>query len=161
MPSFDTKDPATHRVGGLLAERLRSKGWSIRDAAEYLGVSRQRLYTAFKDPDRARLWECAVAGLPECTQEIQRQLKAERQSKPRPPPRPRVVAPEFEVGDEVMATKYAGIAEEGESGSVAGLRGEKDKLEILVRMPDGEDWFPQKLFHQHFATTGINLISSK
>ncbi len=42
--------PATavkKRAGGLLAEKLRQKGWSITSAALYLGVSRQRLYSVW------------------------------------------------------------------------------------------------------------------
>lgn len=143
------------RAGGLLAARLREKGWSIRDAADYLGVSRQRLYSVFEDPGRARLWDCAVAGIPQCTQEISQELKALRKNRVKPP-RTHFNAPEFEIGDEVMATRYAGIADEGEAGLIAGLRGQNAELEILVRMPDGEDWFPKADFHDYFATTGLN-----
>lgn len=144
------------RAGGFLAARLRDKGWSIRDAADYLGVSRQRLYTAFDDPNRARLWECAIQGMPACTAVLKGELKALRLKKPRPAPRVTLQAPAFEVGDEVVVTKYAGIAEEDEAGFIAGLRGAKDQQEILVSMPGGEDWFPLADFHAHFATTGLN-----
>ena len=147
---------ATKRSAGLLATRLRDKGWSIKDAAQYLGVSRQRLYTVFDDPSRARLWECAIAGIPACTTEIKAALKADRDRKPRPPPRVRLVGSEFEVGDEVMATKHAGIGDEGMTGVILALRGEKASLQLLIRMDDGEDWFPLKDFHDFFATTGLN-----
>lgn len=45
-----------------------------------------------------------------------------------------------------MASKYAGIAEEGHEGFIAALRGQQKDLQILVRMPAGEDWFPVKDF---------------
>ncbi|MFC7462045.1 hypothetical protein [Hydrogenophaga defluvii] len=144
------------RSAGPLPTRLRDKGWSIKDAAQFLGVSRQRLYTVFEDPDRARLWECAIAGIPDCSDEIKATLKAERDRKPRLQPRVRIVGPEFEVGDEVMATKHAGIGDEGETGVIVSIRGNKATLQLLVRMADGEDWFPRKDFHEFFATTGVN-----
>lgn len=143
------------RAGGFLATRLRDKGWNIRDAAEYLGVSRQRLYDVFGDPGRARLWECAIAGMPECTAEIVQALKEARSKRPKPVPREKITAVGFEVGDVVMATKHAGICEEDVQGWIAGLRGSGSSLEILVRVPDDEDWFPEKLFHEFFATTGL------
>ena len=147
--------------GEPLAQILRNKGWSVRDAAEFLGVSRQRLYSVFADTNRARLWSCAVAGMPQCSPEIKAALKARRKAvaKPKPsrPPRPTAPPrPEFEVGDGVMASKYAGIAEEGHEGFIAALRGQQKDLQILVRMPAGEDWFPVKDFHEFFATTGLN-----
>lgn len=141
-------------VGGVLAARLRGKGWSVRDAADYLGVSRQRLYSVFADPGRVRLWECAIAGMPACTPEIAKALKEERRKKPKPLPRPKIEAPAFEVGDVVVAVTYAGIAEEDEEGWIAGIRGQKDSLELLVKMPDGEDWFPIDDFHDLFMTNG-------
>ncbi len=143
------------RAGGFLATRLRDKGWNIRDAAEYLGVSRQRLYDVFGDPGRARLWECAIAGMPECTAEIVQALKEARSKRPKPVPRVKIPTTEFEAGDLVMATKHAGICDEGMEGWIAGLRGGGSSLEILVRVPDDEDWFPEKLFHEFFATTGL------
>ena len=71
--------PATavkKRAGGLLAEKLRQKGWSITSAALYLGVSRQRLYSVFADPGRARLWSCAVEGIPHFSPQIAELLKS-------------------------------------------------------------------------------------
>lgn len=142
-------------VGGYLAARLRENGWSVRDAADYLGVSRQRLYSVFADPRRARLWECAVAGLPVCTDEIKLALKTERDRKPKPLPRVKIKAPGMEVNDIVICSKYAGIAEEGEEGWIAGLTGKKDALKVMVKMPGGEDWFPLKDFHEYFVTNGL------
>ena len=80
-----------------------------------------------------------------------------RARRPKAAPRPVVHVEEFEVGDVVMCTKHAGIAEEDVEGHIAGLRGKDASLEMLVVMPDGEDWFPRNLFHGHFATTGLNL----
>ena len=142
------------RAGGLLAAKLRHKGWSISSAALYLGVSRQRLYMVFDDPGRARLWDCAIEGLPEFTPQIAEALRAQR---PKVVPKPAVHIEEFEVGDVLMCTKYAGIAEEDARGHIAQLRGSGATLEILVVMPDGQDWFPRALFYEHFATTGLNL----
>ena len=80
-PSSTQPTLQSTKKGGFLAERLRTKGWSIRDAAQYLGVSRQRLYTVFEDPGRARLWECAIAGIPQCTQQIKEELRTARAAK--------------------------------------------------------------------------------
>lgn len=147
---------AKQRAGGHLANKLRQKGWSITNAALYLGVSRQRLYSVFADPGRARLWECAIQGMPEFTQ-VAESLQSLRAQRPRQTQKPSAQVDEFEVGDEVMCTKYAGIAEEDAQGHIAGLRGSDSKLEILVAMPDDSDWFPRSLFYEHFATTGLNI----
>lgn len=151
----------TEPHGTPLAQILRDKGWSVRDAADYLGVSRQRLYSVFADPNRVRLWACAIAGMPPCSPEIKGALSSNRKAKamPRPSPSPRPalqMRPEFEVGDVVVATKYAGIADEGGEGTIAAMRGHKASLELLVQAPDGEDWFLVKDFHAFFATTGRN-----
>ena len=42
-------------------------------------------------------------------------------------------------------------------GHIAGPWGSDASLEILVVMPDGQDWFPRALFYDHFATTGLNI----
>lgn len=145
------------RAGGLLAAKLRDKGWSISSAALYLGVSRQRLYAVFANPAHARLWDCAIAGIPQFTQQIAETLQALRAQRPKAAPKPVVQVEEFEVGDVLTCTKYAGIAEEDDQGHIAQLRGSDAKLEILVSMPDGQDWFPRTLFYDHFATTGLNI----
>lgn len=144
-----------------LAQTLRDKGWSVRDAAEYLGVSRQRLYSVFADPNRVRLWSCAIAGIPLCSPDIKAALstrrKAKAKARPSPPPRPVFqMRPEFEVGDEVMATKHAGIADEGQEGTIVAIRGPQASLELLVQTSEGEDWFQVGDFHNFFATTGRN-----
>lgn len=142
-------------AGPPLPAQLRQKGWSIRDAADYLGVSRQRLYSVFADPCRARLWECAVAGIPACTAEMAQALKEARRARPRPVSRAKPAEPPaFEIGDGVIAVDYTGIAEEGEEGWIGGIRGAKDRLELLVRMPRGEDWFGLADFGEVFMTNG-------
>mgnify|MGYP001074140143 CR=1 FL=1 len=151
-----TTERSKSRAGGVLAARLRAKGWTISSAALYLGVSRQRLYDVFSDPARARLWECAVAGIPERTPEINEALKTQRQRRPKAVPRAPIAVTEFELGDEVMTVKHAGIADEDVAGYIEGLRGEGEALEVLVVMPAGQDWFPRKVFHEYFHSTGIN-----
>lgn len=140
-----------------LAAQLRANGWTIRDAADYLGVSRQRLYSVFADRNRARLWECAVAGMPACTPEIAAELREARTRKPRPArTRPAPIV-RIEVGDGVVATAYAGIADEAEEGWIVDVRGEGADMRLLVRMPDGEDWFPLADFHDFFMTNGKTI----
>jgi hypothetical protein len=147
------EEPPKPVAGGVLATRLREKGWSVRDAADYLGVSRQRLYAVFADPDRIRLWACAIAGMPACTPELKALVKQARQSRPKVA-KPRYEAPVFAVGDRVAATSYAGIAEEGDEGTIEEIRGQAATLALLVRMPGGEDWFPVKDFNAVFMTNG-------
>lgn len=137
-----------------LRVRLQAKGWTVRDAADYLGVSRGRLYAVFADPARPRLWDLAVDNLPVCSPEIAADLKALRQRRPRPVPRGTTTAPGIEVNDVVLAITYVGIAEEGEEGWVSGVRGKGDKLAVQVRMPGGEDWFALADFHDLFITNG-------
>lgn len=154
-------DPQTtsHRANGPLAARIRSKGWSITDAADYLGVARQTLYSMFRDPQRPRLWECAVAGMPDCTPAIKKSLREERRKlrAQRQAQRPAVApAQEFEIGDEVVCAEPTGFCDEGERGEITATRPAGGSVEILVCMPDGEDWFPKSLFYKHFQPTGIN-----
>ena len=152
------------KKGGFLAERLRTKGWSIRDAAQYLGVSRQRLYTVFEDPGRARLWECAIAGIPQCTPQIKEELRTARTAKQKLKPIREVVVerPEFEVGDEVLAIRSSGLAEEDERAHIVRLRGSQQTkdLQLLVQGPEGEEWLPEKTFRYYFESTGLNIKRS-
>lgn len=137
-----------------LSDRLREKGWTIRDAAEFLGVSRQRLYSVIADRDRIRLWECAVSGIPVCTPQIAIALKEQRKRKTKPIPKPKIVVPGIEVGDCVVAMTYAGIAEEGDEGWIEGIQGQKESLRLLVTMPGGKDWFEVNEFDDLFMTNG-------
>ena len=101
------------------------------------------------------MWECAIAGMPTCTSQIVQTLKAARKKAAKPAQaKAQEAPPEFEIGDVVIATKHAGIAEEGEEGVIAGLCGTKETLTLLVRMPSGEDWFAVSDFHEFFATNG-------
>lgn len=166
MPGSTTSTVNTQRVrsGGFLAERLRAKGWTIRDAADFLGVSRQRLYTVFQDPGRARLWECAIAGMPDCTSQMVTELKAKRTPKKKPAADRATFGsqtnapPEFELGDLVSVLKVCGIADEDTEGEIAGIKGSKrgKNLQLLVKTPLGEDWFPEEDFHEYFSCTGLN-----
>ena len=155
-----TTTGARRLAGGALANRLRDKGWTVRDAADYLGVSRQRLYMVFNDPGRARLWDCAIRGMPQCTPEISRLLNEARKKRARAvPPKPAANLVEFEIGDIIKSVKHTGIADEDVEGHIGGLRGDDKALEILVVMPEGKDWFPRKDFYEYFSATGRNRNS--
>lgn len=163
-PSSTQPTLQSTKKGGFLAERLRTKGWSIRDAAQYLGVSRQRLYTVFEDPGRARLWECAIAGIPQCTQQIKEELRIARAAKLKLKPVREVPVerPEFEIGDEVVAIRSSGLAEEDERAHIVRLRGSQQTkdLQLLVQGPEGEEWLPEKTFRYYFESTGLNIKRS-
>ena len=163
-PSSTQPTRQSTKKGGFLAERLRTKGWSIRDAAQYLGVSRQRLYTVFEDPGRARLWECAIAGIPQCTQQIKEELRTARAAKLKLKPVREVPVerPEFEIGDEVVAIRSSGLAEEDERAHIVRLRGSQQTkdLQLLVQGPEGEEWLPEKTFRYYFESTGLNIKRS-
>ncbi len=169
MSKYETlKRHEKRTVGGHLAEKIRKKGWSVRDAADYLGVSRQRLYSVFADPSRARIWECAIEGLPHCSKAIHEELKDAREkrqqartprdgqrSKPKNPSTELALTLGIEVNDVVIALTYAGIAEEGEEGWIASIRRNATGPELLVCMQNGEeDWFPLDTFNEHFITNG-------
>ena len=163
-PSSTQPTLQSTKKGGFLAERLRTKGWSIRDAAQYLGVSRQRLYPVFEDPGRARLWECAIAGIPQCTQQIKEELRIARAAKLKLKPVREVPVerPEFEIGDEVVAIRSSGLAEEDERAHIVRLRGSQQTkdLQLLVQGPEGEEWLPEKTFRYYFESTGLNIKRS-
>ena len=163
-PSSTQPTLQSTKKGGFLAERLRTKGWSIRDAAQYLGVSRQRLYTVFEDPGRARLWECAIAGIPQCTQQIKEELRTARAAKLKLKPVREVPVdrPEFEIGDEVVAVRSSGLADEDERAHIVRLRGSQQTkdLQLLVQGPEGEEWLPEKTFRYYFESTGLNIKRS-
>ena len=163
-PSSIQPTQQSTKKGGFLAERLRTKGWSIRDAAQYLGVSRQRLYTVFEDPGRARLWECAIAGIPQCTQQIKEELRTARAAKLKLKPVREVPVerPEFEIGDEVVAIRSSGLADEDQRAHIVRLRGSQQTkdLQLLVQGPEGEEWLPEKTFRYYFESTGLNIMRS-
>lgn len=168
LPATLTRADAVGQADSNLAERLRSKGWTISSAALYLGVSRQRLYTVFEDPHRARLWECAITGMPECSIQLKDELRAKRRARKRvqlkPPPAPASIdqAPEFEVGDRVVALQPCDVADEGQSATITNLRGstETNDLALFIEGPEGKDWFPVNYFYVFFGTTGLNIYKS-
>ena len=101
------------------------------------------------------MWECAIAWMPTCTSQIIQTLKAARKKAAKPAQaKAQEAPPEFEIGDVVIATKHASIAEEGEEGVIVALRGVQSSLTILVRMAGGEDWFAVSDLHTFFATNG-------
>ena len=155
VSKYETSTPARSRaVNCVLVDHLRAKGWSVQAAAAYLGVSRQRLYAVFADSDRIRLWECAIAGMPLCTPAIEKSLKKHRNQNAVATQAPPSVLYPFAVGDVVVCDKYAGIADEGDEGTISAIRGAASAPEMLVQMPGGEDWFALHLFNDYFLTTG-------
>ena len=139
-----------------LTDKLRDKGWTVRDAALYLGVSRQRLYSVFADREHERLWDCAIQGMPRCSPALAKEIKALRLHQPasKPIKKNSLSSYQFAIGDVVVCDHYAGIADDGDEGVIADIRQAGKEPEILVRMPEGEDWFSLSLFHKHFLTTG-------
>ena len=142
-----------------LMTELKQKHWQMVDAAFFLGVSRQRLYSALDDPRRARIWDLAITGLPECSDQLARDIRKLRldrrkNASPSPAAAPTSADYGYRVGDVVMAIAYAGIAEDGDEGWIVGIKGATSAPEMLVRMPQGEDWFPLADFERYFVTTG-------
>lgn len=141
---------------------IHDKGWTMRDAADYLEVSRQRLYSALANKQRPRFWDISIQNLPICTQAIKNELALERAGRKRK--RPKKSKPsgasdsgnhQVEVDDCVVAISYAGIAEEGDQGWVTSVRGAGASREIEVQMPDGRRWFSLAEFDDYFQTTGL------
>ena len=143
---------------GKLLDKLRLKGWTIKDAALYLGVSRQRLYSVSSNPSHDKLWDCAVDGIPTCSDTLKRDLRQVSVNRSRKAkntaPKSILRSYSFDVGDLVVCDKYAGIADFGDEGAIAGLREANTTVEILVSMPGGEDWFSLNQFNEFFLTTG-------
>ncbi len=139
-----------------LAQKLKLKKWTIRDAAIFFGVSRQRLYSVFADPNRIRLWECAVEGMPVCNASLKQRVKEERLAMANRKPKTQVKPQDdlIAIGNGVTAVSYAGIAEEGEEGWITGIRGKGKGLAVQVKMVDGADWFPIADFNNFFMTNG-------
>ena len=149
------KPPYRSELATILGER----GWNVRNAADYLGVSRQRLYSAFADPSHARLWDIAVSHIPVCTPEITKALRDARRNRPKSVSKRKQETSRLgiEIGDGVVATTYAGFADEGEEGWIKDIRGRGPDLELFVCMPRGQDWLPRDDFHDLFATNGKTL----
>lgn len=150
-------------IDNHLTHQLKHKGWTVRDAAEYLGVSRQRLYAVFDDHNRPRLWNCAIAGMPECTDAIRQELAQKRKNKPKVS-RTRTAHTHtnrlpFAVGDGVFSLVEIDIAHEGASGWIVGITGQGKDCFIEVSMPDGNDTFSIDDFEDFFQGNGRKQIA--
>ena len=145
-----SKKSGRQRVNCVLADKLQEKGWSVQAAAQYLGVSRQRLYSVFANSERARLWECAISGMPAFNADMRLNTPQARKKRAR---KPHDTLP-FSVGDTVVCDKYAGIADDGDEGKITSIRTSTQGLEVEVSMPGGVDCFPLAQFHAYFLTTG-------
>jgi hypothetical protein len=172
MTNKDATSPLPQRLTRENLEAiLKIKGWSIINVAQFLGVSRQYLYTQFDDQYRARLIECAIQGLPQCTAAIAAGLKEERSAtKASKPPKPSASieqSPEpaesvqlggrFELGDGVSADRAVGsILEEGEEGWV--VRKYLDEDGQLMYEIDfeyiGRQTFPESAANNFFVQNG-------
>lgn len=150
-----------------LEAALQTKGWNMINAAQYLGVSRQYLYTQLDAPSRPRLVECAIMGLPQCTDDIAAALKAERDklkasrpSKPKPSPdtSPQAEPPgRFSVGDGVTADRNVGAdVDEGDEGWI--VRKFLNETGTLIYVIDfgtkGIESFPDDLANKLFVQNG-------
>lgn len=150
---------------------LKEKGWTILDAAQFLDVSRQYLYSNFDDPRRPRLLDCAIRGLPQCSPEIAQELKAardklkSRKSKPATASKPKSgsstdlgesVEGILNVGAGVSALKYVGqMAEEGDEGWVRRIFRVDDTLTYSIEFPGvGTEDFPENLVQEFFVENG-------
>ena len=152
---------------------LKEKGWTILDAAQFLDVSRQYLYSNFDDPRRPRLLDCAILGLPRCSPEIAQELKAARDrlksQKPKPAKRTSGSTPNaasspdsenvagiLEIGAGVSALKYVGkMAEEGAEGWVRRIFRVGDILTYSIEFPGvGTEDFPESLVKEFFVENG-------
>lgn len=172
MTSKDATSPLPQRLTRENLEAiLKIKGWSIINVAQFLGVSRQYLYTQFDDQYRARLIECAIQGLPQCTAAIAAGLKEERSatkaSKP-PKPSPSIeqnpqptasvqLGGRFELGDGVSADRAVGsILEEGEEGWVVRKYLDEDG-ELMYEIDFeyiGRETFPESAANIFFVQNG-------
>lgn len=164
-----------------LAQRIRAKGWTIRDAARYLGVSRSRLYEVFRDPTRPRLWVCAISGLPRYGRHVAAELLAipdpeaadavrdtapnDLEAKSTPmragngtyDPGPSSDSDPnggLAVGDIVIATRNYKAINEGDEGVIEGFESLRDERLILVATPNTSLRLTEDSFFDIFAETG-------
>ena len=96
--------------------------------------------------------------------QIKEELRTARTAKQKLKPIREVVVerPEFEIGDEVVAVRSSGLADEDQRAHIVRLRGsQKTKdLQLLVQGPEGEEWLPEKTFRYYFESTGLNIKRS-
>lgn len=154
---------AKRAPSAALKSAIRDKSWTVRDAADYLEVSRQRLYSAIADKHRARFWDLAILNLPMCSEAIRNELalaraanKRKRHKRANAKALPKPQTHSIDVDDYVVAISYAGIAEEGDQGCVIAVRGHGAWREYQVETTSGQRWFSQDEFDDHFQTTGLS-----
>lgn len=148
--------------GTDIHRQILAKGWTVRDAAKFWGVSRQRLYQVFKQEAPALLWDCAARGLPEASPQMLALANSRATEKPgRVPPIQKSTnnritqASGYALGDVLMAATYVGeIADEGEEGVITAIKRSGNLWTFLVRFDRGEDWFPEALICACMAPTG-------
>lgn len=141
-----------------LLEIIKTKGWTIRDVSQFFGISRQRLHTVLNENFPSQLWACAIKGLPTCNEKIRKNLQEERKGKVKKKESVKVTHSEFEVDDIVIASKYIGIADEGDRGVIKNLRKNLDgthEILICICKNKEEDWFSETFFFDHFGSTGL------
>lgn len=163
-----------------LAEQIRSKGWTIRDAATYLGVSRSRLYEVFAMDEPPRLWTCAVDGMPKYAVKAQQEvlrLRANHVPRSRSPSErpalqdpaeiehayshvdedfvaPPEVASGLEVGDIVIAIARLQMVEPGEEAVITGFEELGEVRLILVQTDTHQIRVVESVFFDFFVETG-------
>lgn len=150
-----SQNPTAGTDRATLVAALKEKGWSIRDAAEYLGVSRQRIYSAFADPFRARLWECAISGLPKCTKAMAKSLKEARKARiPVQRKSTGSAPPEFEINDGVASVAHSDFCADGQEGWIADIVRDRQGTRLLIHTQQSQFWLSVKEFREYFVTNG-------
>ena len=64
-----------------LSEQLKAKGWTVKDAAEFFGVSRQKLHSVLAEAMPTNLWVCAVNGMPKFVASMKHQHVKKKKQK--------------------------------------------------------------------------------
>lgn len=148
-----------------LSEQLKAKGWTVKDAAEFFGVSRQKLHSVLAEAMPTNLWVCAVNGMPKFVASMKHQhvkKKKQKATSSGESSNQNQSSSEFECGDIVIASKYIGIIDEGEEGVITEIKwkGADTFLEISFRSGVYKESFPLDYFYNHFGTTGLNINSA-
>lgn len=131
--------------------RIQDKGWSLTDAADFLGVSRQNLYNALNEAEPILLWQLAIAALPPATPELSRRLRAARQAARAARAAP--VSP-YAPRDVLICVEDCAVAQEGDEVVVADVRVRGRRGEFRLRAARGEAWLSQRALETHFVATG-------
>lgn len=148
-----------------LSEQLKAKGWTVKDAAEFFGVSRQKLHSVLVESVPTNLWVCAVNGIPKFAASMKKKHpKKKKQNAVASGETCKEIQSlsEFECGDIVIASKYIGIIDEGEEGVITEIKGKGANVLLEISFHSGADkeWFPLDYFYNHFGTTGLNINSA-